>query len=625
MLKSLTIKILKCLIILSAILFAAPSILLAAASTVNLTVEPGCGNGYVETGEECDDGNNNSNDGCSSSCITETGSGGGSGGGGETININIYGIESTAKINQAEINWVTNKIAQCKIKYSDTQDTLNVEKDSVYSERNHTVDLINLSASTNYYFQIHCSDNFGHTKETSIQQFTTQAEQIIEVTNVADFIAVYNQDVKAIDLSWTNPGDLNFAKVIVVRSTDFYPKNIQEGDIIYDGLANKIVDKNIVAGQTYYYTNFAYDKNNNHSSGAIALVEVPIKDEPIKEEPVVKDKPVKDDPIKKDPILIKDPVKETKQEEPIKEELVEKEQVKETPEEEKKEAIKNQDQQDKEEQIQESIIEFYTAQETIKLSEIKDEFEKNQYNALPGMNLNIKIARDKLPQIFKSIILTIIPKDAKTSNQDKNYLLQQDKTGQYFTSSIKAPLQIQEYDANFSILDNENKEITKLRHTLNVVNFGKVVNMEIASGWWEKLLLKTAQAVEKNQIYGTPINSAQVNIYQVFPGNIINKWDGKKFAQINPIYSNQNGEYGLSVPNGNYFLETKKNNYFIHRTLVFSVKNNIINQNIGLIYIPDFSIIKLLIILLILGLIYVLIRSRMDKNKVQNIEPVAGR
>jgi cysteine-rich repeat protein len=33
---------------------------------------PTCGNGQVETGEQCDDGNTNSNDGCSSTCQTES-------------------------------------------------------------------------------------------------------------------------------------------------------------------------------------------------------------------------------------------------------------------------------------------------------------------------------------------------------------------------------------------------------------------------------------------------------------------------------------------------------------------------------------------------------------------------
>jgi len=51
-------------------------------------VAPYCGDGYLNTGEQCDDGNNINGDGCSATCTTEisgggnSGSGGGSAGGG---------------------------------------------------------------------------------------------------------------------------------------------------------------------------------------------------------------------------------------------------------------------------------------------------------------------------------------------------------------------------------------------------------------------------------------------------------------------------------------------------------------------------------------------------------------
>lgn len=31
----------------------------------------GCGNGYIDAGEACDDGNNSNSDGCSSGCVVE--------------------------------------------------------------------------------------------------------------------------------------------------------------------------------------------------------------------------------------------------------------------------------------------------------------------------------------------------------------------------------------------------------------------------------------------------------------------------------------------------------------------------------------------------------------------------
>lgn len=48
----------------------------------SLPPSPVCGNGTVEDGEQCDDGNTTSGDGCSSTCQTEVPAGGGGGGGG---------------------------------------------------------------------------------------------------------------------------------------------------------------------------------------------------------------------------------------------------------------------------------------------------------------------------------------------------------------------------------------------------------------------------------------------------------------------------------------------------------------------------------------------------------------
>jgi MYXO-CTERM domain-containing protein len=41
----------------------------------NQCVDPGCGNGVVEMGEGCDDGNTNTNDGCNNACLLELGQG----------------------------------------------------------------------------------------------------------------------------------------------------------------------------------------------------------------------------------------------------------------------------------------------------------------------------------------------------------------------------------------------------------------------------------------------------------------------------------------------------------------------------------------------------------------------
>ena len=54
---------------------------------------PVCGNGVIESGETCDDGNIVSGDGCSSTCQTETPGGGGGGGTTTVTNISVIPTE----------------------------------------------------------------------------------------------------------------------------------------------------------------------------------------------------------------------------------------------------------------------------------------------------------------------------------------------------------------------------------------------------------------------------------------------------------------------------------------------------------------------------------------------------
>jgi len=61
-----------------------------------------CGNSVVETGEQCDDGNTNSGDGCSATCQTEVpGGGGGAGGGGGPSAANLVVSPEEFNINLA--------------------------------------------------------------------------------------------------------------------------------------------------------------------------------------------------------------------------------------------------------------------------------------------------------------------------------------------------------------------------------------------------------------------------------------------------------------------------------------------------------------------------------------------
>ena len=89
------------------------------------------------------------------------------------------------------------------------------------------------------------------------------------VSNVLNFKAVPGDS--HITLSWDNPQKADFSGAKIQRSNQSYPTSQEIGDSVYKGLNNDFVDLTVKNNETYYYTIFAYDENNNYSSGAIAM------------------------------------------------------------------------------------------------------------------------------------------------------------------------------------------------------------------------------------------------------------------------------------------------------------------------------------------------------------------
>ena len=76
--------------------------------------EPYCGDGNLDPGEQCDDGNNVSGDGCSSVCTTE--GGGGGGGGTVLVSLQINDFEDCVVTEDgATFSWKTNKTSSSRV------------------------------------------------------------------------------------------------------------------------------------------------------------------------------------------------------------------------------------------------------------------------------------------------------------------------------------------------------------------------------------------------------------------------------------------------------------------------------------------------------------------------------
>jgi hypothetical protein len=92
--------------------------------------------------------------------------------------------------------------------------------------------------------------------------------------NVTSFAAAQGAS-GVINLSWTNPTDTDFVKVLIRRATTGYPFYPTDGTTVYDDTGTSTSDTGLTPGTTYYYTAFPYDEVPNYSSGAYAEAVAP--------------------------------------------------------------------------------------------------------------------------------------------------------------------------------------------------------------------------------------------------------------------------------------------------------------------------------------------------------------
>lgn len=143
--------------------------------TVGATVGAGavCGNGVLEIGESCDAGGGNGGDcpaTCSLSCTTRS-CGGGGGGGGDTTNPSISNIVALVGVTTSSVSWTATdnvSVSSCSFVYGLTEGY----GSSGSVDGSYSVSLSGLSASTQYFYRISCSDGSGNSAQ-STGSFTT--------------------------------------------------------------------------------------------------------------------------------------------------------------------------------------------------------------------------------------------------------------------------------------------------------------------------------------------------------------------------------------------------------------------------------------------------------------------
>ena len=104
-----------------------------------------------------------------------------------------------------------------------------------------------------------------HKKKLSIRFRIEEGADIYPPAQVTDFNAT--PALGQIALSWVNPTDIDFAGLVVRRSTSGYPTSPTEGIEVYSGTGNSYTDIGLTDGTTYYYAAFTYDEIPNYSLG----------------------------------------------------------------------------------------------------------------------------------------------------------------------------------------------------------------------------------------------------------------------------------------------------------------------------------------------------------------------
>ena len=175
---------------------------------------------------------------------------------------------SEITLNSVIINWDTNEQSLCQLFFGETQEYKKETITETVFFRKHSTKLIGLSPETIYHFKITCEDTNRNQTETTNQKFTTLSlPDITPPLNITNFEAIPGDE--QIELKWQNPLESDFKGVKIMRSTEFYPSNPNEGIAVYNSKRDRFLDINLVNGIYYYYTAFTYDKTGNYSSGAI--------------------------------------------------------------------------------------------------------------------------------------------------------------------------------------------------------------------------------------------------------------------------------------------------------------------------------------------------------------------
>ena len=285
-----------------------------------------CGNSYTYevkafNGDDVATSYSSSTQASTNNCPEQTSSGGGGGGSigtGEQDSEKVQeslspvvNIQSTT--SSAKITIDTEQPSLAKLIYG-KQDSYNYQTDYQSSfSRSHTISLDQLGSNADYKVKVKVQDSNKNTIELGPYSFNTIPE--ITVPPNPDEFSVDLVD-RSTQLNWINPTNTTIKKIQVNRSTDMYPLDPDQGEVVLDTNnenQQSYRDSEVQSNTTYYYSLFIQNEDNQYSSGVLQSITTPQFEEQVDtEEP--KDEPVQDEQPEETPAEPKEEADESKKE-----------------------------------------------------------------------------------------------------------------------------------------------------------------------------------------------------------------------------------------------------------------------------------------------------------------------
>lgn len=140
-----------------------------------------------------------------------------------------------------------------------------------YRSQHKTV-ISDLEADTQYFYELVGHTPSGISRILKTGEFKTKPNiNNFPIPNVLRLSALVDKD--DVILSWQLPATVEIKSIRVVGNPNSYPTDINDGEVIYDGLGTKALDTEAFKeGSSKHYSVFVIDTKGNISSGAVVLV-----------------------------------------------------------------------------------------------------------------------------------------------------------------------------------------------------------------------------------------------------------------------------------------------------------------------------------------------------------------